>query len=778
MPSEGLVIWRGPYVAQLAIPGRCGQIEGIPGRAYEFPLATCALLLAQGTDWEAGNEETQRYVRPSPTFQGEPAYLGEDKTVGGPGGSPLSPSVVRSSATGGPKSAAQMPVRALEEYSSEPLVSNSTNCTAAINAALKDISALDVPIQLLGKRYLTEGRHLLPSYINIRGTGCYIDLAVGSMFELEGSVGDVNVLQSESWGTEATVDSTLTLQDFGISGNMFNQSGLGVTAMPQAYLTATLASAATEATVNSTENFAESGLLWIGAWLFKYTSTTATTFKGLTPVGSHSGILALGAWVTPHNSQGHSLALQARLCRLQNISIHESAASNLMIQGVPAAPAYENYVDGLKTGLSNRFAVELGEQAHDNNFSLAVLGPFNGMGCLLIRGFNLAMTSPHFIGNISPADATVVVAAGSPVRMTAPDFDSNSWQAIRLDTAVRGGVGAILDPNFTDICNTTHPNYCGAPSSCFMTTRRGGNESSFRGRFTGVVGESENYKYAVRNGARALTVGIQNLKEISEGSGLLQLDTVADFIDAPAATQTVSCSGNTLSYAGKRKSVSQVSGAVAAGATHFALFNETIPASAAFAAGGGWLLVGGGHGAAPVQLIKYTAYSGKEFTGIPASGEGSIGTIIPAETAVSQCFLTGVTGGTSTSIAANTVATQAAAKMWNGAFFDLAATGVDGPPLSLESADHYNTRRGTSRSTTKGAYYQGVLELPAKATSLSIEHKLFTTPTILNAAPQGELAAGVRYWVTATATEVTVHTSGETVGAIKFTVTAEIPPES
>jgi hypothetical protein len=62
------------------------------------------------------------------------------------------------------------PVRTLEDYSSVALVSNTTDCTAAINAALADTANVSVPIRLLGKQYLTQGGHLLPSYVQIFGT--------------------------------------------------------------------------------------------------------------------------------------------------------------------------------------------------------------------------------------------------------------------------------------------------------------------------------------------------------------------------------------------------------------------------------------------------------------------------------------------------------------------------------------------------------------------------------------------------------------------------------
>jgi hypothetical protein len=684
----------------------------------------------------------------------------------------LANAVVRSSASS-VMSTSKMPVRAIEEYSSEAIKSGETDCTVAFKAALEDVAALPVPIQLLGKVYIVHSALLLPSYIHITGAGCFIDEELGSIIKLSNGSGAVNVLQSENWGSAAQRNTGITLSDFGVSGNMLGQAESGIKAMPQTYLMVEHISGETSITVFNTEGFPASGLIWAGKVLFEYTGTTEKTFTGCKAISSDQA-LSPGAWITPHNSQGHGIAIQGECTRSVNLSITNTQASNLIIQGTPSRIAYENAFVNAKLHTSNRFAVELAEQASDNNFIAPVLGNYNGMGQILMRAGDNSFVHPHLVGGISPQPASVIVA-GSDLRMSHPFFDSIPYNCIRLDSALRGN-SAVVDPHVTDISGV-HWNYCGSPTASFMATRRSGGESCIRGRFTGVVGSEEPYyKSAVRVGPAAQLVGEQNPTTLSTeegGSGMLQLDCVAEFLDAPTAAQTIKIGTDTLTYQSKAVAISSTSGSAAAGATVLKLNTIYIRGSAKFAKAG-MLLVAGNKLKAP-QEITYSAYneSTHEFTGIPATGPGSVTATIPAETPVSQSFLAGASGAKSkTSYAAGTAATMSSEKMFNQAFFDLSGPQAT-PLLSLQELDLYNVRRGWERAN-KASFFMGSVTIAEGKTVGEVAHKCFAEPAELFAQPKSLPGSGVNWKVTATATNIIVTLSAAAPGGgVTFSVMAE-----
>lgn len=692
----------------------------------------------------------------------------------------LPPSVVSSSASS-VKSASKMPVRALEEYSSESLVSGTTNCTAAINAALEDSGALDVPIQLLGKRYLTEGKHLLPSYISIRGVGCYIDFNLGSIFELEGGMGAVNVFQSEKWGSSTEIDSAIYLKDFGISANQYAQAEKGVNAMPQTYLTQPFAAKEPVAHVTSTEGFAASGLVWVGKWLIKYQSTTATEFKECTEILASTGTRTEGAWVTPHNSQGHCLALQAELCRCDNLSLFKGQASNLMLQGIPARIAYENTFTALKGHTANRFGVEIGEYATDNNFVAPVLGPNNGKGAALIRGADTAMVAPHLIGNQSPQQATIIVCAAN-LRIVLPNFDKPVFAGVRIDTSVRGGVG-FIDPHIEGISGE-HWNYSGAFGGSFIVTRRGGAEPTKRGRFTGSVMNSESpyYKYVYRSGGLALLVGAQNPKTLSTsegGSGYLQVDTAAEFYDSAISGITAKVGTNTLTYTGKSTAIAEVENEIAANAGSIQVRSAIFNMSAGFLTGAGIIVAAGGPNNAEKQEVAYEKYN-------PATRtfEGCTGNVnaIPAEAQITQCFLLGCNGGaTSESVAAGSTVSGPVQTMLNQSWWDVDA-GTIHTAFSFNSTSEYNFKRGFSRNE-KSSIFMGELEIPAGAKEASVAHNCFATPSNVQASPKTLLKeettkTPLAWEVISSSGNITIKLSGKAEAAAKFFIYAECLPTS
>ena len=691
--------------------------------------------------------------------------------------SQVPPSVVTSSATGGPKSPSKAALRALEEYSVGTLVSKSTNCTSAIAAAFADAGAIDVPIQLLSKVYLTEGgtKHPIPPYLAIFGAGCYLDNQLGSIIKLEGATGAVNTLQSESWGSETKVDPGITLKDFGISNNMANQTERGVKAMPLTFLTAAFKAGEGTAHVVSTESYPASGLVWLGRWLIKYTGTTATTFTGCTEVLASTGELLQGAWVFPHNSQGHCLALQSEVGRFDNLYLHEAQASNLRIQGVPAVPAYENNFKALKANGSNRFAVENGVYASDNNFTDGcVLGDHNGMGQILDLTPDTKWGDTHLVGSYSPQTASVIIAA-SVARITNPNFDSIPYALVRFDSSILGGNGGgIKDPNVTEIGGEFW-NFVGAKSTSAITVRRGGTESTVRGRISGAIGDAEspNYKWLVRNGSVGGLLGGQNPKTLSlseGGSGLLQLDTVADFPEYPLAAEAVTVGTNTLTRTGKSTAISQTEGETAKEATIIKLSTEVFNGSAAFAASGILLVAGGKKNATPLE-VTYGKYNAAEHKFEECAG---ITSAIPSGAQVTQCFLTGCTGGTkSETVAAGQLATLTQGTMFKGMHFDL--DGMIYPMYSLTGSDIASVVPDWQVSE-KGSYYQAVLTIAESGTEVTAEHKLCSTPTILLAAPQGELAEKVHFQVTATSGNVKIKILGGTApaGGYAFTVTARV----
>jgi hypothetical protein len=693
------------------------------------------------------------------------------------------PTSVVSSSASSVKSAAKNPVRALEEYSSEPLVSNTTNCTAAINAALEDVSALNVPIQLLGKVYLTEGGHQLPSYLCMKGTGCYIDANLGSIIKLASGMGGVNVLQSQNWGAKTGYDVGITLENFGINANFKEQAGFGLNAMPQTYLSANFVSGEGIVHVGSTEHFAESGLIWVGKWLIEYTGTTANTFTGCSIVttGTTGAELLISAWVTPHASQGHGLALQCDVGRFNSLQIHYAQASCLIVQGVPSRIAYENHFLALKAGTSNRFAVEIAEQATDNNFTVPVLGDHHGLGCALIRGSDTAMISPHFVGTYSPMSAMLIVAA--QCRISQPFFDTVPFAGIRIDTALRGGVG-FIDPQIEGI-NGNLWNFAATSSQSFMETRGGGTHGTQRGRYSGVIGNEEepHYKYGIRNGALAALVGGQNLKTLSTaegGSGLLQVDTVAGFSDWPVSGETVKVGAQTLTRTGKTVALAQTDGETAKSATVIKTTVEHVPASAVFATGGGIILVGGGGSHANLLEVSYTAYneSTHEFTGCSGISEA-----IAAGAQITQCFLTGCTGGTKNeTIASKELVSGPVATMFNAAWFDL-DTGEKHVAFSFSSNDGYNFKRGWTRSGDP-SYYAKILEIKEGEAEVSVAHGLMSEPTVnLNCTlVSGELPAKTQVQLVPSSANLKVKLREEgkagkaPAGGLKFSVTAECTP--
>lgn len=695
----------------------------------------------------------------------------------------LPTSVTRSSVTGAPKSSAKSPGRLLEEYTSETIVSESTNCTSIINSALNDTGARGVPIKLLGKNYLSEGSHVIPSNIYIEGIGCYIDNKEGSLISLESSIGAVNLFASESWGAEVAVDANINLHNMGLYGFRNAQPERGEKAVPQTYLMSPFLSSATSAEVKSTEGFASSGLIWLGKWMCKYTGKTSITFTGITKITSGSGELSAGAWIIPHKSVGHVLALQAKMTRSTNLSVTSGQGSSIIIQGTPENIAYQNNFVSLRASTCNRFAIELNEEATDNNFISPELGPYCGMGIVLDRGADNHFEGPHLVGYQSPAGASVILAANKP-RWVAPFFDSIGFSGIRVDTSIRGGNGNPQDIQMIGIRGTSW-NWNASPSTSFITTRRGGNEKTLGGEFAGVIGDEHipNYKAGVRIQPTAQLVGEQNptTLSISEGgSGLLQIDSVADFLPAPTAAQTISISSDTCSYSSKSVSIGRTTTEATVGVASLVISTVPVPMSATFATGGGIFLLGGGPGRVAAQEIKYTSYNASTFTfsGIPTTGAGSITSAVPAEAVVSQCLIIGLTGATSHSArASGTAVTMATQPMFSGTAFALDYRTPESKPFQLTTTDIYTVKRNWMRSG-KPSFFQTVVTIAEGASSAEAAHGLFTTPTILTESPQVDPGVASRLFVTATSTNVKVELKGITAptGGLPITITAECLP--
>jgi hypothetical protein len=199
----------------------------------------------------------------------------------------------------------------IEDYSSSAIVSNSTDCTAAINAALADSSNISIPIQLLGKVYLTEGAHLFPSYLKMVGvSGAENDLGSSVLRLMWGY--NVDLGQSAHRGDPALVDYGIVLQDILFDGGLGSQTAAAV--CPQTYVmsSATPSGSSSTVTVLSTTNFPSSGYIWSGS--------DSSPTPGQLPQRS--------AWATLHASAGHALALQT------------APGSYIDISSVPGIPRF------------------------------------------------------------------------------------------------------------------------------------------------------------------------------------------------------------------------------------------------------------------------------------------------------------------------------------------------------------------------------------------------------------------------------------------------------
>jgi hypothetical protein len=232
-----------------------------------------------------------------------------------------------------------------------------------------------------------------------------------------------------------------------------------------------------------------------------------------------------------------------------------------------------------------------------------------------------------------------------------------------------------------------------------------------------------------------------------------------------------------MTYTGKTRAICQLATAVLSGASTIPAFGGNTTAkdrmSDPFAASGR-LLIGGNGVMTPIQ-VTYTGYDGNNFTGV-----SGLAVDLPAGVYITQDFLVGVTGATTTTgYADNAVISAAGQNAFTGMRVDLDYANLwTNPPQRHSGADLLTFGRGWMLNGNP-SWFERVVTVLSGQTAIVTAHGLLATPTWFTATPHADPGSGVRYWVTADATNVTVTISSAAGGSgLAFTVTAECTPTS
>ncbi len=394
----------------------------------------------------------------------------------------------------------------------------------------------------------------------------------------------------------------------------------------------------TDTTMNVTDTtgFANSGVLWVGWASVAYTGKTGTTFTGCTAT-NETGTVSQGAWVNPVNAQGHGIALQAHRCRLNNLLIDTARGSGIYVQG-PYDGQYqaENIIENIKTEYNTRFGIEIGENASDGMMSQIVPGG-NLMGGVHFRGGNWTITDVHPVGNFATYDQLGPALHICTNETRVINCFTDTWPStpVVIDGFVRG-----IGPSNTQVTNlrTFQSNHGGGS---MVTIKAASGKTVARTHVSdgNLYGPCD---WAFSSGPTTTLMGTQDLA--SPVGGKVQVRCAGDFGVTSATEGSLNISGDTLAYTGRQMAGTFCRTAAAVGDTTI-----TVDSTAAFDSSGTINLSGLDADGAyyHVQTLTYTGKTSTTFTGIPASGTGSVLYATTGwPTSVTQHFFTGVTGGT------------------------------------------------------------------------------------------------------------------------------------
>lgn len=498
----------------------------------------------------------------------------------------------------------------------------------------------------------TESPLIVPSNTTFDGQG---DRTILQLTGAEGA-GNCNVIQSESWGDPSAMDRGIHLRNFRILGNKAGQEIRPV----QAYIGADTAVSTTPTTVPYLGDL--SGVtefpayFWSGYMVIRATGKTTSGLGGdLTGVTLLSGTdtVRKGSWLTPFNAQGHGIALQATRCHVRAY-ITDCAGSGIAFQGPDPYStglyAPENLVQsGTRVSSCEGYGIEVGCNAPDGHVADgAIPGPDNKRGPIIVRSNDWMIENSHPVGTwgskVSPVPQGILIAASS-VKVKGYYFDTLPGTGITFDTAIQGWTNVNnCQIAFGEHFQSGWGVIGGSPAILFRGIKNHGNVARaqfFGANLTGPI------SYGFQNAPGARTVGVQNFAAPTNGK--IQVRSTMNLAFASAVYGPILFGSDTIEYTGKQECLTKLTQTALAGDTTLHVENtEGLWGGDAFDASGTICVMSeNGSGTFVHHQLAYTSKTATTFVlaaplaaDILASGERGC---------VSQFFLTGCTGGATTS---------------------------------------------------------------------------------------------------------------------------------
>lgn len=637
--------------------------------------------------------------------------------------------------------------------SGSEVIANTVLVQAALDAAEAAVNSVDPnTVTALGATV-----RLPIGYIKVTG------LSIASNVTLTGE-GDktilmltggsnTNLVQSKNWGHATAVDRGIVIRDMRLLGNKANQTISPV----QSFVTAETAISQTPTTVPvlDTTGLASSGRAWIGYNQVSYTGKTATSLTGAT-IFSGTDTCRKGSWVTPTDSKGHLIAIQGTRCHVRVYGT-DAAADGIHFQGpdpLASGGTYcpENVVHiGTRISSCEGYGLAVGQNAPDGMCEGTILGPDNLLGAMLVRSVDWLVTDLHPVGTagtVLPIPQALIIAAGD-FRAKGMYFDTWPGTLIVFDTAVQGWV------NVND-CDLSQVRYF----QCSWGTAGGGHGVLFRGipshgnvaraRFAGVNMFSP-VGYGYCNAPWTRTIGEQNFA--APVGGKVQVLNAMDFAPSSAVYGPLLSGDDSLEYTGRQINFTKLTASAAIGATSIAVQDTT----GFDASGAATLAVESAIGSGSSITFTYTGKTGTSFTGIPASGEGSITAAVAASGergAVAQHFFTGVTGGV-------TVSKADSASVFVNQLPLISEMQIADPIFRSYRVGRFNMSANDVWRVTGGMSggkpmrSAGTLSIAAGSTTATTSHGINEAPTGKTLTPTSD-TQGRRWWATATDADITV----------------------